>query len=36
MKRKRTILDYMTRHEERHGNNKLKSMIDFDEEHATI
>ena len=31
MKRKRTILDYMTRHEEAHRNNKIKSII---EEHA--
>ena len=34
MKRTRTILDYMTRPEEPHRNNKIKSIIDFDEEHA--
>ena len=34
MKRKRKILDYKTRHEEAHRNNKIKSINDFDEEHA--
>ena len=34
MKRTRTILDYMTRPEEPHRNNKIKSIIGFDEEHA--
>ena len=34
MKRKRTIVDYLTRHDEAHKNNKIKSIIDFDEEHA--
>ena len=32
MKRKRTILYYMTRHEKAHRSNKIKSIIDFDEE----
>ena len=32
MKRKRTIVDYMSRHEEAYKNNKIKSIIDFDEE----
>ena len=31
LKRKRTIADYMTRREEVHKNNKIKSLIDFDE-----
>ena len=31
MKTKRTIVDYMTRREEAHKNNKIKSLIDFDE-----
>ena len=31
MKRKRTIVDYMTRLEEAHKNKKIKSLIDFDE-----
>ena len=35
MKRKHTILDYVTRHEEAHRNNKIKSIIDFDQEHAS-
>ena len=30
MKRKRTIVDYMTRHEEAYKNNKIKIIIDFD------
>ena len=34
MKRKLTILNYMTRHEEAHRNNKIKSIVDFDKEHA--
>ena len=32
MKRKRTIVDYMARHEEAYKNNKIKSIIDFDEQ----
>ena len=32
IKRKRTIVDYMSRHEEAYKNNKIKSIIDFDEE----
>ena len=35
MKRKPTIVDYMSRHEEVHKNNKIKSIIDFDEEHTS-
>ena len=31
MKTKRTIVDYMIRREEAHKNNKIKSLIDFDE-----
>ena len=31
LKRKRTIADYMTRREEAHKNNKIKSLIAFDE-----
>ena len=34
MKRKRTILDYMDMQEQAQKNNKIKSMIDFDEEHT--
>ena len=34
MKRKRTIVDYMSRHEEAYKNNKIKSIIDFDEENT--
>ena len=34
MKRKRTIVDYMSRHEEVYKNNKIKSIIDFDEENT--
>ena len=34
IKRTRTILNYMTRSEELHRNNKIKSIIGFDEEHA--
>ena len=35
MKRRPTIVDYMSRHEEVHKNNKIKSIIDFDEEHTS-
>ena len=35
MKRKHTILDYVTRHEEARRNNKIKSIIDFDQEHTS-
>ena len=31
-KRKRTIVDYLDRKEEAYKNNKIKSLIDFDEE----
>ena len=34
MKRKRTIVDYMSRHKEAYKNNKIKSIIDFDEENT--
>ena len=34
MKRKHTIFNYMTTHEEAQRNNKIKSIIDFDEERA--
>ena len=34
MKRKGTIVDYMSRHKEAYKNNKIKSIIDFDEEHT--
>ena len=34
MKRKCTIVDYMSRHEEAYKNNKIKSIIDFDEENT--
>ena len=34
MKRKRTIVDYLDRQEQAQKNNKIKSMIDFDEEHT--
>ena len=34
MKRKRTIVDYMDMQEQAQKNNKIKSMIDFDEEHT--
>ena len=34
MKRKRTIVDHMSRHEEAYKNSKIKSTIDFDEEHT--
>ena len=36
MKRKRTIVDYMTRRNEAHKNNKIKSLIDFDEANTNI
>ena len=32
---KRTIKDYMTRHEEAQKDSKIKAMIDFDNEKAT-
>ena len=34
MKRKRTNVDYMSTLEEAYKNNKIKSIIDFDEEHT--
>ena len=34
IKRKRTIVDYMSRHEEAYKNNKIKSIINFDEENT--
>ena len=34
MKRKRTVVDYMSRHEEAYKSNKIKSITDFDEEHT--
>ena len=34
MKRKHTIVDYMDRQEQAQKNNKIKSIIDFDEEHT--
>ena len=34
MKRKGTIVDYMSRHEEAYKNDKIKSIIDFGEEHT--
>ena len=34
MKRKCTIVDYMSRHEEAYKSNKIKSIIDFDEENT--
>ena len=35
MKRKHTILDYVTRHEEAHRNNKIKIIIDFHQDHTS-
>ena len=34
MKTKRTIVDYMDRQEQAQKNNKIKRMIDLDEEHT--
>ena len=34
IKRKRTIVDYMSRQEEAYKNNKIKSIINFDEENT--
>ena len=34
MKRKRTIVDYLDRQEQAQKSNKIKSVIDFDEEHT--
>ena len=34
MKRKHTIMGYISRNKEAYKNNKIKSIIDFDEEHT--
>ena len=34
VKRKRSIVDYINRQEQAQKNNKIKSMIDFHEEHT--
>ena len=35
MKKKRTLYHYLDRQEEAYRNNKIKSLIDFDEEYVS-